>query len=131
MIPRKRRGEAKRKSVLRRRGPDGSAPSPLPRDTIPSRGGAVPSRGETPPRFSVPSPRGGTLERNLRAWYGRHRLGRAAQGFHPGHVSRRRTDMFGRRIPLFKVSGFPINLDTSWFLVALLVTWSLATGLFP
>lgn len=39
--------------------------------------------------------------------------------------------MFGRRIPLFKISGFPINLDPSWFLVALLVTWSLATGLFP
>lgn len=39
--------------------------------------------------------------------------------------------MFGTRIELFKLFGIPIRLDTSWFLVAALVVWSLATGAFP
>ncbi len=38
---------------------------------------------------------------------------------------------FGRAIPLFKILGFQISIDLSWFLLALLITWSLATGLFP
>lgn len=39
--------------------------------------------------------------------------------------------MFGTRIELFKLFGIPIRLDTSWFIVAALVVWSLATGAFP
>jgi Zn-dependent protease len=39
--------------------------------------------------------------------------------------------MFGRRIHLFTVYGFKIRLDASWFILAVLVTWSLATGFFP
>lgn len=39
--------------------------------------------------------------------------------------------MFGRRIDLFNVFGFAIRIDLSWFIVAVLVAWSLATGLFP
>ncbi len=39
--------------------------------------------------------------------------------------------MLGRRIPLFKVLGIQINIDLSWFLIAILITWSLADGLFP
>ena len=39
--------------------------------------------------------------------------------------------MFGRRITLFKLLGFEVHIDLSWFIIALLVTWSLAKGLFP
>lgn len=39
--------------------------------------------------------------------------------------------MFWKRITLFKLLGFAIRVDLSWFFIALLVTWSLAKGLFP
>ena len=39
--------------------------------------------------------------------------------------------MFGTPIQLFKLFGIPIRLDPSWFIVAALVVWSLATGAFP
>jgi Zn-dependent protease/CBS domain-containing protein len=39
--------------------------------------------------------------------------------------------MFGRTISLFKVFGFEIKIDMSWLLLAALITWSLASGLFP
>ena len=39
--------------------------------------------------------------------------------------------MFGTRIELFKLFGIPLRLDTSWFIVAALIVWSLATGAFP
>lgn len=39
--------------------------------------------------------------------------------------------MFGARIELFRLFGIPIRLDLSWFVVALLIAWSLATALFP
>jgi Zn-dependent protease len=39
--------------------------------------------------------------------------------------------MFGKRFDLFTVFGFTIRLDTSWFIVAVLVAWSLAKGYFP
>lgn len=39
--------------------------------------------------------------------------------------------MFGRRIPLFSLFGFKVGIDTSWFLLAIFITWSLAQGLFP
>ncbi len=39
--------------------------------------------------------------------------------------------MFGKRITLFKLLGFEVHIDLSWFIIALLVTWSLAKGLFP
>ncbi len=35
------------------------------------------------------------------------------------------------QIRLFKVLGIPIRLDYSWFLIFLLVTWTLAAGYFP
>ncbi|HSF43406.1 MAG TPA: site-2 protease family protein, partial [Thermoanaerobaculia bacterium] len=38
---------------------------------------------------------------------------------------------FGRSIELFKVFGFPIRLDPSWFIVAVLLTWTFATNIFP
>lgn len=34
-------------------------------------------------------------------------------------------------IRLFKLSGFEVSLDVTWFLLALLITWSLAKGYFP
>lgn len=39
--------------------------------------------------------------------------------------------MFGRTVRLFKVFGFEIRIDMSWLLLAALITWSLASGLFP
>lgn len=39
--------------------------------------------------------------------------------------------MFGKKIHLFSLFGFKVGLDITWILLAVLVTWSLATGLFP
>lgn len=39
--------------------------------------------------------------------------------------------MFGKPITLFKLMGFSIRIDLSWVVIAALVTWSLAVGLFP
>jgi Zn-dependent protease len=39
--------------------------------------------------------------------------------------------MFGRRFHLFTLLGFAVRIDLSWIVLALLVTWSLAHGLFP
>ncbi len=39
--------------------------------------------------------------------------------------------MFGRRVRLFKLLGFEVRIDLSWLVIAVLVTWSLAKGLFP
>lgn len=34
-------------------------------------------------------------------------------------------------IPLGRIAGIPIGVDLSWFLIFVLLTWSLATGYFP
>jgi len=39
--------------------------------------------------------------------------------------------MFGKRISLFKISGFELKIDLSWIIIAVLITWSLAEGVFP
>lgn len=39
--------------------------------------------------------------------------------------------MGGKRINLFKLLGFQVRIDVSWILIAVLVAWSLSTGLFP
>lgn len=39
--------------------------------------------------------------------------------------------MFGKPIPLMKLAGFKIGLDISWFFIAFLLAWTLATGYFP
>lgn len=40
--------------------------------------------------------------------------------------------IFGtRQFSLFNLFGFRVKLDISWFLLALLITWTLAAGLFP
>ncbi|HUP44312.1 MAG TPA: site-2 protease family protein, partial [Thermoanaerobaculia bacterium] len=39
--------------------------------------------------------------------------------------------MFGRRITLFRLAGFSVRADASWVIIVVLVTWSLATGVFP
>ena len=39
--------------------------------------------------------------------------------------------MFGSRMKLFKLLGFEVRVDASWLVIAVLVTWSLASGLFP
>jgi Zn-dependent protease len=39
--------------------------------------------------------------------------------------------VFGRRIELFRLFGFAIRLDLSWFLVVGLISWSLAASVFP
>jgi len=39
--------------------------------------------------------------------------------------------MFGRPVSLFTLFGFEIKADVSWLILAALITWSLASGLFP
>jgi hypothetical protein len=39
--------------------------------------------------------------------------------------------MLGRRVNIFRLLGFQVQVDTSWLILAFLVTWSLATGYFP
>jgi len=39
--------------------------------------------------------------------------------------------MFGRRVTLFKMFGFAVRVDGSWLIIAVLITWSLAVGMFP
>jgi len=39
--------------------------------------------------------------------------------------------MFGKRMKLFNLLGFEVKIDASWLVIAVLVTWSLASGLFP
>jgi len=39
--------------------------------------------------------------------------------------------MFGKRLRLFNLLGFPVQVDLSWLIIAILITWSLAEGVFP
>lgn len=39
--------------------------------------------------------------------------------------------MFSKRITLFRLMGFPIQVDFSWLFLILLLGWSLSRGLFP
>jgi Zn-dependent protease/CBS domain-containing protein len=39
--------------------------------------------------------------------------------------------MFGKRIKLFQLLGFEVRIDLSWFIIAALITWTLAVGVFP
>ncbi len=39
--------------------------------------------------------------------------------------------MFGKRITLFRLLGFEVRVDPSWLVLALLVSWTLAVGMFP
>jgi Zn-dependent protease len=39
--------------------------------------------------------------------------------------------MFGKGFKLFTLFGFEVRVDYSWIIIAVLVTWSLAVGLFP
>jgi Zn-dependent protease/predicted transcriptional regulator len=39
--------------------------------------------------------------------------------------------MFGRSIPLFRLASFQVGIDWSWLILAVLITWTLASGVFP
>lgn len=39
--------------------------------------------------------------------------------------------MFEKRITLFSMFGFKVNLDITWFILAVLIVWSLSEGVFP
>lgn len=39
--------------------------------------------------------------------------------------------MFSRAVRIFSLQGFDVKLDPSWLIIAALITWSLATQLFP
>ncbi len=39
--------------------------------------------------------------------------------------------MFGKGVALFKLFGFEVRVDFSWAILAVLITWTLAQGLFP
>src|SRR5690606_36011201 len=48
--------------------------------------------------------------------------------FLPGDTT---TAMSGRTITLFELLGFKVRVDFTWLFLAVLVTWSLALGVFP
>jgi len=39
--------------------------------------------------------------------------------------------MFGKQLTLFEIFGFTVKMDLSWVIIAVLIAWSLAQGLFP
>jgi Zn-dependent protease/CBS domain-containing protein len=39
--------------------------------------------------------------------------------------------MFGRPVKLFRLFGFTVRVDASWLIIASLIVWTLAKGLFP
>ncbi len=39
--------------------------------------------------------------------------------------------MFGKSYKIFRLFGFEVNINPSWFIIAVLITWSLAKGFFP
>ncbi|MDA8384055.1 MAG: site-2 protease family protein [Betaproteobacteria bacterium] len=39
--------------------------------------------------------------------------------------------MIGKSVTIFRLFGFEVKLDASWILLAVLVTWTLAVGVFP
>ena len=39
--------------------------------------------------------------------------------------------MFGKKFKVFTLLGFDVSIDLSWVFLALLIVWSLATGVFP
>jgi Zn-dependent protease len=39
--------------------------------------------------------------------------------------------MFGKKINLFKMAGFQVSLDLSWFIIAILLAWTLGGFYFP
>lgn len=39
--------------------------------------------------------------------------------------------VFGKRVTLFRLLGFEVRVDLSWLVLAVLITWSLAVGVFP
>ena len=39
--------------------------------------------------------------------------------------------MFGPRLQLMKLFGISVQADLSWFVIVILLTWSLATAVFP
>ena len=39
--------------------------------------------------------------------------------------------MFRHTIPIGRILGIPIELDYSWFLIAVLITWVLAANYYP
>lgn len=39
--------------------------------------------------------------------------------------------MFGKSVSLIKLFGFEVKLDLSWLILGLLITWTLAQGVFP
>jgi hypothetical protein len=38
--------------------------------------------------------------------------------------------MFGKRITLFRLFGFAVRVDASWFIIFALITWTLSSGIF-
>ncbi|MDO5577476.1 MAG: site-2 protease family protein [Fibrobacter sp.] len=39
--------------------------------------------------------------------------------------------MFGKSIRLFKLAGFRVSIDLSWFILFFIISWSLASAVFP
>src|SRR5262249_30286946 len=54
-----------------------------------------------------------------------------AQRLRPDFVGDKEAAMFTSRMRLFRLLGIPIYADASWLIIVALLTWSLATGVFP
>lgn len=39
--------------------------------------------------------------------------------------------MFGKKMKIFTLLGFDVSIDPSWYILAILITWTLAKGVFP
>jgi len=49
----------------------------------------------------------------------------------PGLRKTRNRNLFGHRVQLFTLLGIAVRIDLSWLLLAVLVCWTLADGVFP
>ncbi|WP_169576937.1 site-2 protease family protein [Sediminimonas qiaohouensis] len=46
-------------------------------------------------------------------------------------IDEREVEMFTKKLDLFSILGFRVSLDFSWFLLAVLIVWSLSEAYFP
>ncbi len=86
---------------------------------------------EPPPQYLKDADRhpGVDSHREGNYFWGDNDLGRAESGELTAIYLEAK--MFGKRIRLFNLLGFEVRIDLSWIIIAVLVTWSLAKGLFP
>lgn len=88
------------------------------RETIPASTFTPSDQPDAPPRYEL-------LEHRLLSGI---RLGRIPDLL---FAQAEKNSMFIKRFKLFTLLGFDIYIDLSWFIIAILIVWSLASSLFP